>query len=366
MSDKFSKYAAKEDKFSKYKAPEQEQYPQNEEPEQGFLNKLPRNIAAGAASGLPGLANLPYSIAKMLPGQRRQDSDEDALLKAIGDNPQEINPERIPHFTEQNYSKILGIKGTPTLGDKAIQTATEFALPILGAGKLAAKGIKSIAEHLPAVTYKGLANEVSTARDVAKQKYDKLYKSLFENAEQKGLTKIDKPDLNLELIQKNSLPKYHEALKQFMSKPTIENAHKAQSDLGKLERSMEKSNAINPLTSTQHKTYKAVIEAKDKIKESMFQGHPELADKYKSITHGYKSDVIPYSTNKALNQFKSGELGEKKLIQRLRNNDAFMLNKGTEHPGFKVNKLIHGKLPKYGLNALLALAGLSAGAKLLG
>jgi len=474
----------------------QKQFPvQPKEPEQGFLNKLPRNIGAGALQGLSGLINLPYNIAQMLPSNPRGES----YAKALGESLRETNAERIPHIKQYDYSKMLGIKSQPTASDEAIQLATEFALPIGGASKLAIKGAKALAEHLPAVTSKGLAKEISTGRDVAKEKYRGLYNALFQEAEKKGLTKIEKPDIKSELIEKSSMPKYHIALKEFLNKPTLENAHKAQSDLGKLQRAMEKADSINPLTSTQQKTYRAVIDAKDKIKKSMFsqtsQKHPEsifdkyesgdlfgvtanpkntfipnnsvgmakkgnraivinskveetgqglgkdlyrkainlskekglqfesddvvsqsalnlykslekegykfeynpniqkitredgqvayksinddhpvvklistpsnksnsgklLKEKYNEITAGYKKDVIPYTSSKSLNQFTKGELGHQKLIQRLKNNDAFMLALGKQYPGLKINDLLKSKKSKYLLSTILGAAGL--------
>jgi hypothetical protein len=333
----------------------QKQFPvQPQQPEQSFLNKLPRNIGAGALQGLTGLANIPYNIAQMLPSGSRKDPYETAL----GESLRATNAERIPHIQQHDYAKMLGIKGQPTASDEAIQLATELALPIGGAGKLAVKGAKALAEHLPAVTSKGLAKEISSGRDVAKEKYRGLYNALFQEAEKKGLTKIEKPRIKSDLIEKNSMPKYHTALKEFLGKPTIENAHKAQSDLGKLERAMEKSDAINPLTSSQQRTYRAVQDAKNKIKESMFKDHPELSKKYSEITGGYRSDVIPYTSNKSLNQFTKGELGHQKLIQRLKNNDAFMLALGKQYPGLKINDLLKSKKSKYILSTILGAAGI--------
>lgn len=344
----------------------QKQFPQEHaQPEQSFLNKLPRNIGAGLARGITGLANIPYDIAKMSGAGQRVDPYEQRLMQAMGETQQQPNAERIPHFNEHNYSKMLGITGEPTASDEAIQMATEFALPIGGAIKAGYKGLKAVSKALPAITSKGIAKEVMAGKDIAKSKYNALYNSLFERAENKGLTQLQKPDIKADLIEKNSMPKYHTALKEFMQKPTVENAHKAQSDLGKLGRAMEKSDAINPLTSSQQRTYRAVQDAKNKIKEAMFEGHPDLAEKYNEITHGYKTDVVPYTTNKALNQFGKNELGHKKLVQRLRNNDAFMLAMGKEYPGIKINEVLNSKLAKNILKGVLALSGWEGGKLLI-
>jgi hypothetical protein len=95
------------------------------QPEQGFFNKLPRNIAAGLVGGAAGLANLPYEGAKL-----------------IG-NP---GAEYVPHFGEHDYGKMFGITGEPTTADKAIQFASSLALPVGAAGKAAGTGLKTAAK----------------------------------------------------------------------------------------------------------------------------------------------------------------------------------------------------------------------------
>jgi arsenate reductase-like glutaredoxin family protein len=328
------------------------------QPEQTFGTKLPINVKAGLANAFTGLANIPYELGKVV-----STTNFGRLLGGkFYPSPEEVQQrqktaEMIPHFGEHDFGKELGLTGQPTLSDKAIQLGTEFAVP-LGYG---IKGLKTAIKAIPAITTKGISKEVLAANDLAKQKYGKLYNKLFQEAETKGIKNLEKPKINFSLIEKNSLPKYHTALKEFKINPTVENAHKAQSDLGKLQRAMEKSNTVNPLTSSQHKTYREIVDAKNKIKESMFKGHPELSERYNKITHGYKSDVIPYSTNKALNLYKNGELTEKKLLQRLKNNDAFMLSVGKEHPGIKINQALKSKIAKKAIGSVLTGVGFKKG-----
>lgn len=114
------------------------------EPEQSFLNKLPRNIAAGLTRGAAGLANIPYDIASMGGGGRGQGPEEQQLMQALGEKSQQPNAERIPHFGEHDYSKMYGITGQPTTADQAIQMASEFALPIGGAARGGATTLRAI------------------------------------------------------------------------------------------------------------------------------------------------------------------------------------------------------------------------------
>lgn len=68
------------------------------EEEQGFFNKLPRNIAAGLSEAARGIGNVPHALG--LP--------------------------YAPHFEETDFGKMFGIKEEPTLSDKIIQSLAQF------------------------------------------------------------------------------------------------------------------------------------------------------------------------------------------------------------------------------------------------
>lgn len=125
----------------------QKQFPRQPE-EQGFWDKSWRNVGAGVERGVKGLANIPHDIATIAGGSQRNDPYEQRLMQTIGEQQQQPNAERIPHFAEQDYSKKWGITGEPTLSDKAIQMASEFALPVGGTLKAGSKGIKAAARVL--------------------------------------------------------------------------------------------------------------------------------------------------------------------------------------------------------------------------
>lgn len=341
--------------------------PEPQAPEQGFLNKLPRNIAAGATRGIAGLANIPYELAKITGTRQQISPEEQQMMKAIGETQRPVQipegfAEKVPHVGEHDYSKMFGITGEPTATDEAIQFGTEFALPLGGAAKVGAKAVSAVAKKIPAMTAKGITKEVIKGRNTVKGEYSALYNKLFKDAENKGVALAEKPEFDSKLIEKNSQKKFHTSLKEYNETPTLENAHKAQSDMGALQRALEKTDAISGLTSSQFKVLREVTKAKDGIRSGMFPKNPELSDKYGEITKGYREDVIPYSTNKALNAYRKGELSEKKLIQRLMNNDKFMNEVGDKHPGFKVYKPLRNATDAVKHNMIKSLLyGIGAG-----
>ncbi len=67
--------------------------------EQGFFNKLPRNIGAGLLEGARGIGNIPHMLH--LPNA--------------------------PYFEQTDFGKMTGLTGDPTLSDKIIQGISQFA-----------------------------------------------------------------------------------------------------------------------------------------------------------------------------------------------------------------------------------------------
>lgn len=372
MTDEFEKYRvhAEPDEFEQYRA-QQEESPQETKGFGGIAQDAFQGALQGLL-GLPGaLMNIPiegYGAGKQLltdPKRAAQNiggsfgSLGHGILSAPGNIrdylarkdivSQDASSLRLPESVipkEYDYQEALGREGHQ-IGDELLgSTASGLFLSPLG------KAAGALTSKIPSVSSKGIASKISADKAIIKNTFREKYGDLFKNAEKAGLKEVEKPKINTNIIEKNSMPKYHKALLDFNKNPTLANAHLAQSDLGKMIRSFEKS--PSPLGSHQIKAFKEAIDAQNKIKESMFASSPKLAQKYKEITHGYAKEVIPYSANKAIGQFERGELSAKKLVQRLKNNDAFMLAIGKKYPGIKANQLLNNKLSKGVLYSLIA------------
>ena len=150
--------------------PEEEQYLQPKQ--EGFLSKLPRNIASGLAMLGHRATNMPYESAKeiqnlsepfgefqrqnlpALQGKQKQQSYLEQSMnkfKQEHDIPQElINPnwgfnvENIPHQQEQNYPQMFGQEGEGTMMDKLIQGGIAYAPDIASLGSLVKSGAKAL------------------------------------------------------------------------------------------------------------------------------------------------------------------------------------------------------------------------------
>ena len=229
--------------------------PEAAAPEQGFFNKLPRNIAAGLTSGAAGLANLPYEGAKLIR------------------NP---GAEYIPHFGEHDYGKMFGLTGEPTTADQAIQLASEFALPVGGALKAGSKGIKAVGKAV---------SDLPLTRNMAAKSLKEAKKLVGERGV--GNLKVEKEILN-DIPQ--FLPKtdpYNKLMKQ-AAKGDYESLFTLQSDLGKHGRQLIKSSSgaerIHGMEA--NKTRQRLIESIQSILKS--KGHEDIADLMKHGQNRYR------------------------------------------------------------------------------
>lgn len=203
-----------------------------------------------------------------------------------------------------------------------------IANPLFSAGKY----IKNL---LP----KGLAAGVVGAKKAAKDKYEKLYNGLFNEAKTRGLNQnpITVPKFDIDLIKKHSQTKYHGGLNDFVKDPNLETAHRAQSDIGKFIRHMKEVDDKTGLTSSQLKALKEAEKAQKKIKGSIFTrltqgGKQDLSNKYGNITKGYAKDVIPYDRNKNITALQNKKISDKTFADRILKDEEFRMAMQKQHP----------------------------------
>lgn len=224
-------------------------------------------------------------------------------------------------------------------------------------------GVGKIASTLNPFKYtvKNIAKDVMETRGNQKLIHETEYNKVFDKAEKQGFNKVyfDKNKIDLETIKENSTDKYYGALEKLINDPILKNAQKSQSDLGKLINGRSLNKDI--LTSPEQATKKAAIEARDYIKDKMFRDQSgkinlPLKKRYDFITKSYEKNVIPYTTNKAINEFKKGDLLPEELIPKL-SRGKFAARKGKSHPEISRRKYV---------KPVLKALGAVSGAHLLG
>jgi hypothetical protein len=264
-----------------------------------------------------------------------------------------------PKFSEMTIEEVpiggLGYNPLQEIGGPAGYAAT-----LLNPQRAAVKGASLIGSKIPTST--NLASKILQDKSAIKNTYEGLYKDLFKSAEEQGIKEIEKPKGKINSIIENTPATYHKTLQKFIDEPTLENAHWAQSDLGKLERSLEKAHENNPLTKPKLGALKQAKDYKEKLKRAMFSADKgKLEKEYNKISEGYKNDVLPYTTNKSITKFGKDELLAKNLISNLKKNDKFMIALGEKYPGIKVNQLANSPAGKKIIAGLLYGTGAGAG-----
>ncbi len=132
------------------------------QPDERFLDKLPRNIVAGLAQGGHELLNTPHNLVNNLEQQGQQfgQSINKALpLEKYGVKLPQTNisvANSIPYQEEHNFAQMLGQKGEPTWADTAIQKGAQYAPETL-------LGIKAIKDVLPHLTQKSASRSLREA-----------------------------------------------------------------------------------------------------------------------------------------------------------------------------------------------------------
>lgn len=130
--------------------------------EEGFLNKLPRNVLIGLTHAGRELHNLPHDIVhlgdvvgskigRMFGAPELQDRDSDLASY-------------LPYDT-QSYADVWGQEGQGTPADNLIQKGIEFAPDIIG-GMNALRGLGL----LPYLTRRGASKSLVKARQIGREK----------------------------------------------------------------------------------------------------------------------------------------------------------------------------------------------------
>jgi hypothetical protein len=222
----------------------------------------------------------------------------------------------------------------------------------LGAGALgtAIKGGlglgKAIKKAYPA---EKVSEKILKDRSNILKKYNDSYEDLFKVAENEGINKISVPHINSKSIKKNTTSKEYESLENFFESPTLKNAHRAQSDLGRTIRRLQKTHEGVGLNTSQQQALESALMAQKKIRGSIFQelsknGKNDLSKEYSKLTTGYAKEVLPYTKSVPINKFKRGELTSEDFLKSLNNNKKFKAQLGEKYPELETRRKISSTL----------------------
>lgn len=349
------------------------------------------NLAAGILSAPQKLAvnvlNTPHAISSALGGPELPQASL----------PDWLNPssaEGLGHSPVQNLMGIAGDiigqgAGAGALYGKVAQALNMgaksplYARSILGGaiggltsdseapgGKLAGTVIGAALPAVLGLTKGTIGKRAQTIASDLEGQYQKSYKDILKKGSQLGSNKLRIPSTitneseGVQKLFKSGERKLTSSIRQFEKNPTLENAHKAQSDLGKLKRKIEtKRIKGQTLSSTEMDAEKEAATLQKRIRGSMQQhfvqnGRSDLATQYGNLTKGYAKDVVPFKG-------KMRHESPTKYAKELLKSDDFALTEASKQiPGYGVRKSLEDMPPFLKKLAAAGAIGAAGGAGL--
>lgn len=306
-----------------------------------FINQTVKDLRLPEISGgfLQGSYDTAKSAADLLPGVNvpsmnlKQYARQDPVSQ-IAFEGGKIVPEAAA-WTEGYgaLSKIPKLGSNSLLATGARGALTGFALgEDAPGGREGGAAIGAIGAPFYELQTKGIADKIVARKNEMQQKYKGLYDEFFGSLKNKGLEKIGgvKPEsFDIESMAKSPgfSQKYISPLKKYMEEPTFENAHKAQSDLGKLQKEASKVSRLRPLTSEENDALKSIVTAKKRIMgqsvtELGKKGQADAAHEYLKLGEGYKKEVVPYF-DRSIKDYERGDVTSSYLVRNLPNRAKF-------------------------------------------
>lgn len=258
-------------------------------------------------------------------------------------------------------------RGTGTLEGAGFSAAAEaLPLPFKAAGKIAEQfkpqkyaedlmqdlsGGRTLEENT-----KSLASAITDTFKSKKQEAAKLYQPVFEKLGNEslydaipiGMSAYEAMDKTIPLAYTRGLRKAHES---FSSNPTLENAHKLQSQLGSEIRDLQKGGLSIADRDTLLGYAEAQTALKDDISKFFQLKNPKLGQEYTEASNYFLSDIVPYLENSKLRKIALGEVTNPKSIANMFKHPEDDMLKVAEDLGEDAKKqILYSELGKHKIN----------------
>lgn len=310
----------------------------------GFFQVMREHPLHAAGQAGAGLAELGHNLLNIPRGLAEYSANRLNLIP-------QATAEKVPYQKDisQDINSLLGTPEYP--GESLIRGSTRNSLNLLGGGRVAS------ALNPMNLTAKSIAKDVINTEKKQVKVHNKMYNNIWDEAKETGFNSVPY-DANVitpyrDLINKSYPQKSVRKLDEFISNPTLENAQKAQSDLGNLRRSIEEKSRTTPLLGSEKDIYDALAGAEKHIEENMFKNtlgevNEALKNKYQHVTNSYRENVVPYKYNPAIQAYKNKETLAGELVNSLSRGE-FAAKKGHAHHEIKIRNMLKPALTGLGL-----------------
>ena len=368
-----------------------QQMPPIQDVKPSFMERLGQNLgyagreiaaplAAGAVSGLEHLganiANFPAYATEKVTGYRPYNvqipesfdpltyTSQTPMARTMGMVGDIAGGMLVPGGAFIKGTKGLGLLKRGLLGTAAGEITGSEEAP---GGRELSAAIGGTAAPILGITKSAIGKSAQKMRDTLQEKFSNAYQDLFSQVPDVAVRVPDALNKGSKTWKEMSAftPKeFKHALEEFRSNPTIESAHKAQSQIGAIQRKIQDdiSKRLKKGLSVgagKQAAYDAAEDLQRRIRGAMMDsfskaGKPELAGKYGELTRGYAKEFAPYIQGEFHQGLNRHELG-KKLLQNLQFGESV----GKDIPGYQIRQKIMQASPylKYSLLPALGVAG---------
>ncbi len=303
-------------------------------------------LGAGGIEAGQSLAQAPATLASYLRDRLHMISP---MTEAALSLPFQLNPS-----AQMGQAAVNKIGPSEYKGEALSRGAIENIPQIAGGAKLA-----TLLNPLK-LTNRAVAEELKNTLLKNKAEYSRQYNDIWKSAANEGLGSDLKNAISpkdMTTLEEFTPERKLFGIKQFTDNPTVENAHKAKSDLLSVKRKLEAKTTLDEGEKAQ---YAAINKSIKNIEENMFKDssgkiNQELRDKYGEVSTGYRRDVIPYKENKMLGKYmqKYPKATASEVVQGSRGGE-FGAQKGGAHPRIGINRTLAATTSPYGIASALA------------
>lgn len=305
------------------------------------------NVSGGALAGLlEGLGNTGASVGNLIP-----DTINYFANTNIPTFPKANLQGLVPHGELGNIGYQGGKMGGELAGgakmfgalpgDKAsmLQNAlkgmfTGAATGEQGLGRGWNAAIGGALSPLSQLGHETIAGNILKSRKAAEEVSSKEYKNLFKAYSEKVSPENDiiMPEGNFDYknIKKGIPSSERMNIDDYLNNPTLENAHKAQSDLGKEIRDLKRARKANKGNFMKGRLLASLEDARASVKKGINLGlenaDRSLSKNYKDVTNRYRENVSPYHV-KPIEEYKEIPVFPKKMLKDLSKNRVFEYSK---------------------------------------
>lgn len=216
-------------------------------------------------------------------------------------------------------------------------TGVEPDLPYnVPSNRVMGAGLGGLGEIGSQITNKAVVDKVASIYKNNIEKYRKGFSDYFnqtpnEVKQIRDYGVIPQDNLNYSFIKEDLTRPERKVIERYIDNPTFENAHWAQSELGKYVSKLKSSRDRDTGKFLKSRELNAASDAYDSIQSGINNALNEIGgvsgknyiEPYLKLKSGYESEVVPFHGN-LIDEYLNNEVGSRDVANRLINNKPFM------------------------------------------